>query len=134
MSDFDLSELDTRVLSALTSAFPVSQSPYCDVAAELGAAEVDVLDSADKLRQIGSIVRVAAVFPDLASVTGSDSQADADLAEVISFDLPFGEHPYAEVAAQLALRGTQIEEAEVIGRIREWLADGTVSAVVALTA
>jgi DNA-binding Lrp family transcriptional regulator len=132
MSDFDLSELDARVLSELTSAFPVSESPYCDLAAQLGADEIDVVNSAEKLREIGAITRVAALFADIASVTGG-SQADADVAEVISSDLPYSEHPFDEVAAQLELRGTQIDGPQVITRIREWLADGTVSAVRALT-
>lgn len=133
MSDFDLSELDTRVLAELTRAFPVSESPYCDVAALLGASEIDVVNSAEKLREIGAITRVAAIFADLASVISAGSQVDADIAEVVSADLPYGEHPFAEVAAQLELRGTQVDGAEVIARIREWLADGTVSALLALT-
>jgi DNA-binding Lrp family transcriptional regulator len=133
MSDFDLTELDTRVLARLTSAFPVSESPYCDIAAELGESESDVLNSAEKLRQIGSISRIVAVFPEVAVVLGADSQTDADIAEIIAFDLPYSEHPFDEVAAQLELRGTQITGAEIIARIREWQADGTVSAVVALT-
>jgi len=133
MNDFDLTELDTRVLAELTRAFPVSESPYCDVAGVLGAAEVDVVNSAEKLREIGAITRVAAVFPDAARVISEGSQTDASIAELISSDLPFSEHPFAEVAAELALRGTQVEGADVIARIGEWLADGTVSAVVALT-
>jgi DNA-binding Lrp family transcriptional regulator len=133
MSDFDLTELDTRVLAELTKAFPVSESPYCDLAAVLGATEIDVVNSAEKLREIGAITRVTAIFPDSAGVIGEGSQTDADIAEIVSSDLPYGEHPFAEVAAQLELRGTQVEGAEVIARIREWLADGTVSAVLALT-
>ena len=133
MSDFDLTELDTQVLAELTKAFPVSESPYCDVAAVLGATEIDVVNSAEKLREIGAIARVAAVFTDAARIIREGSKADADIAEIVSSDLPYGEHPFAEVAAQLVLRGTQVEGAEVIARIREWLADGTVSAVVALT-
>ena len=133
MSDFDLAELDTRVLAELTKAFPVSESPYCDLATVLGAREMDVLNSAEKLRQLGVITRVAAIFPRGASAVGEGSQTDADIAQIVSFDLPFSEHPFAEVAAQLELRGTQVEGGEVIARIREWLADGTVSAVRALT-
>ena len=133
MDDFDLSELDARVLEALKNAFPVSQSPYCDLAAELGATEVDVLNSAEKLRQIGAIGRVAVVFGQLDSLVGASSQEDADLAQIVSFDLPWGEHPYAEVAAQLELRGVQMEEADVIARIGQWLSDGTASAIRALS-
>jgi DNA-binding Lrp family transcriptional regulator len=133
MSDLDLTELDTQVLAALKSAFPVSESPYCDLAAELGAAEIDVVNSAGKLRQTGVITRIVAIFSETASVIIEGSQTDSDIAEVISFDLPFSEHPFDEVAAELALRGTQIEGAQIVARVREWLADGTVRAVVALT-
>lgn len=129
MSDFELSKLDSSVLTALKRGFPVSQSPYCDIAADLGVAEIDVLNSAEKLREVGAVTRIAAVFSRTVGV--QSSQADADLAEVVAFDLPWGEHPYAEVAAQLELRGTQLEEAQVIERLREWVADGTVSGVVA---
>ena len=76
---------------------------------------------------------MAAIFPGGADAVGEDSQVDADIAQIVSFDLPFSEHPFDEVAAQLELRGTQVEGDEVITRIREWLADGTVSAVRALT-
>lgn len=130
MNDFALSALDARVLAALQRGFPVSQSPYCDIAAELGVAEIDVLNSAEKLREIGAVTHIAAVFP--RPIGGECSQVDADLAEIVSADLPWGEHPYAEVAAQLQLRGSQVEETQVIDRIREWLLDGTVSSVSAL--
>ena len=133
MSDTELSEQDTRVLEALTSGFPVSQSPYCDLGAELGISETDVLDSAGKLRETGAIVRIAAAFANVELLLGGASQEDADLAEALSFDLPYSEHPYAEVAAMLELRGTEIDEAAVIQRLREWLLDGTVSEVVALS-
>ena len=133
MSDFDLTELDIRVLAQLTSAFPVSESPYCDVAALLGDSEIDVVNSAEKLREIGAITRVAAIFADAATVIRDGSQIDADIAEIVSSDLPFGEHPFDEVAAMLELRGTQVIGADVVARILEWLSDGTVSAVRALT-
>ena len=132
MSDFDLSELDTRVLAAMQSGFPVSVSPYCDLAAELGASESNVLNSAEKLRETGAVARIAVVFSHPDTFAASATTDDADLALLVSFDLPWSEHPFTEVAAQLELRGIQMEPAEVIERVREWLLDGTASEVVAL--
>jgi len=133
MSDFDLTQLDTRVLAALQMGFPVSESPYCDLAAELGASESDVLNSAEKLRQVGAVARIAVVFSDPEAFAASASDADADLAQLVTFDLPWSEHPFAELSAQLELRGVQMEPDEVIERIRQWLVDGTASEVVALS-
>jgi DNA-binding Lrp family transcriptional regulator len=133
MSDMDLSELDARVLAALKRGFPVSQSPYCDIAAELGVSEIEVLNSAGKLRETGAIARIVAVFPNAEAMLNGRFEESADLAQILSFDLPWSEHPYAEVAAQLELRGIEIDEAQIIARIREWLSAGIVSEVVALT-
>ncbi|MDR3687182.1 MAG: Lrp/AsnC family transcriptional regulator [Coriobacteriia bacterium] len=133
MSEFDLTPLDTRVLAALQSGFPVSESPYCDLAAELGASESDVLNSAEKLRETGAVARIAVIFSDPDAFASGASVEDADLAQLVSFDLPWSEHPFTEVAAQLELRGISMEPAEVIERVRDWLLDGTASEVVALS-
>jgi hypothetical protein len=131
MSDNDLTELDERILAALVSGFPVSQSPYCDLGAELGISEIEVLNSAGMLRQTGAIARIAVAFPDPEASMVEASAGDVELMQVVSFDLPWSEHPYAEVAALLEMRGVDIDEAGVIDRIRAWLADGTASEVVA---
>jgi hypothetical protein len=131
MGDNDLTELDERILEALVSGFPVSQSPYCDLGAELGISEIEVLNSAGMLRQTGAIARIAVAFPDPEASMVEASAGDVELMQVVSFDLPWSEHPYAEVAALLEMRGVDIDEAGVIDRIRAWLADGTASEVVA---
>ena len=129
MIEFDLSPLDIQVLAALRDGFPVSQSPYCDIAEELGASEIDVLNSAEQLRQTSALECIAVVFPDMESVLRAASPQDVDLIELVSVDLPWGEHPYAEVAAQLQLRGVQLEEADVLARIRKWIAQGSATGV-----
>lgn len=58
----ELSELDRRVLGAIQSGFPVSQSPYCDLGEALGVPEMDVLNAVLCLRETGVIRRVGAVF------------------------------------------------------------------------
>jgi len=131
MGDSDVSDFDRRVLGALRDGFPVSQSPYCDIAAQVGCLEIDVLNSAMKLREIGVLGPICAQFA--RPVAESDETADdsAVLAELLSFDVPWGEHPYAEIAAQLSLRGIDRDEAWVLEQMAAWLRDGTISRLAA---
>ena len=115
-------------------SFPVSESPYCDLAASLDASEIDVLSAVLELRECGRIDRVAAEFADFDRFVETAAQDDADLAILVGTDLPTGEHPYAEVAAQLQLRGTDRTAEWVLARLGEWIADGTVVRVAALPA
>ena len=124
----ELSELDRRLLAAIEERFPVAQSPYCDLGAELGVLETDTLDSVLKLRGLGEVQAIAAEFdPGTDRLAFSDE--DAALAAAITFDLPWGEHPYAEIAAQLALQGIERDEAWVLARLQGWLDDGTVARI-----
>lgn len=126
MSDAATDELMLRVFMSVVSGFPVSESPYCDMAAELGVSELDVLSAALELRECGRLARIAAEFEDLEGFLAGASMEDADLALLVSTDLPTGEHPYAEVAAQLQLRGIDTSADDVIARLLGWIADGTV--------
>ena len=96
------------------------------------ATEIDVLSAVLELRECGRIARVAAEFADLDGFVKTAPQDDADLAILVGTDLPTGEHPYAEVAAQLQLRGVDRTAEWVLARTREWIADGTVVRVAAL--
>ena len=134
MSGTDQASLTDRVFAALLSGFPVSESPYCDLGAELGASEIDVLAETLGLRECGRIARIAADFADFDGFVASASPDDADLAILVSVDLPTGEHPYDEIAAQLQLRGVDQTAEWVVERVNAWLADGTVLTVAARAA
>lgn len=131
MSDIGNSDLAARVLAQVLGGFPVSESPYCDLGAVLGESEIDVLSAVLELRECGSIARISAYFTDLEGFTATASQEDADLAALIGADLPTGEHPYAEIAAQLEQRGIDETEDWVLARVLGWMADGTVIKVAA---
>lgn len=133
MTDTELTDLDRRVLAAIEERFPVTQSPYCDVAASLGASEIDVLNSAEKMRETGAISRITVLFFDHSDfLAGGPDEADVALAELVLFDLPWSEHPFAELAAELSLRGIERDEAWVLERVSAWLADGTVVGISAV--
>ncbi len=132
MSD-EVTELIEEVFARVTASFPVSESPYCDLGAELGANEIDVLGAVLELRECGRIESIAAEFADLERFVAMGAADDVDLAILASSDLPTGEHPYAELAAQLQLRGVDRTEDWVTARLRAWVADGTVVRVAART-
>jgi hypothetical protein len=127
-------DLSDRVFARVVVSFPVSESPYCDLAASLDATEIDVLSAVLELRECGRIDRIAAEFTDFDNFVDTAPQDDADLAILVGTDLPTGEHPYAEVAAQLQLRGTDRTTDWVLARLGEWIADGTVVRVAAVAA
>lgn len=130
MSD-EVTELIENVLVRILDGFPVSESPYCDLGDELGANEIDVLGAVLELRECGRISCIAADFDNLDRFVAMAAADDVDLAVLASTDLPTGEHPYAELAAQLQLRGVDRTPEWVIGRLRDWLAEGTVIRVAA---
>jgi hypothetical protein len=134
MSDTDSAVLSERVFERILVSFPVSESPYCDLGAELGASEIDVLSTALELRECGRVLAIAAVFADFEGFIASAPQDDADLALLVGTDLPTSEHPYAEIAAQMQLRGIDQTATWVMARLHAWLADGTVLRVTAQTA
>jgi len=131
MSGVEPTDLTARVFARVVESFPVSESPYCDLGIALGASEIDVLSTILELRECGSILRIGAEFADLDGFIATSSQEDADLALLVGTDLPTGEHPYAEVAAQLQLRGVDETAEWILARLTGWIADGTVLKVAA---
>ncbi|WP_135362830.1 siroheme decarboxylase subunit beta [Halosimplex halophilum] len=67
----DLSALDRRVLLEVQGGFPLSATPYRDVAAAVDAPVADVLASVEKLLADGCIKRIGCVVNHL--VTGFDA-------------------------------------------------------------
>jgi len=130
----EVAELIENLFARVVVSFPVSESPYCDLGEELGANEIDVLGAMLQLRERGRIARVAADFADLERFVATATDDEADLAILASADLPTGEHPYAELTAQLQLRGVDCTTEWVLARLDEWMADGTVVRVSARAA
>lgn len=56
-----LSELDRRLLNDFQQDFPLSATPYTDMARSLGVTEEEVLARLHELKQAGAISRVGAV-------------------------------------------------------------------------
>ena len=67
----DLSALDRRLLLAIQDGFPLSLTPYADIAADLDVEVEAVLDSVERLRENGCIKRIGCVVNHV--VTGFDS-------------------------------------------------------------
>lgn len=57
-----LNELDRRLLNDFQRDFPLSATPYADMAGQLGVSEQEVIDSLQALKEQGAISRVGAVF------------------------------------------------------------------------
>ncbi len=58
----DFSPLEQRLLNDFQHDFPLSPTPFADIAAELGVSEEEVLNTLDALRSRGLISRVGPVF------------------------------------------------------------------------
>ena len=58
----DFSPLERRLLNDFQHDFPLSPTPFADIAAELGVSEEEVLNTLDALRSRGLISRVGPVF------------------------------------------------------------------------
>jgi len=56
-----LNNLERRLLNDYQHNFPLSPTPYADIARELGVSEAEVLDVLARLRQQGAVSRVGAV-------------------------------------------------------------------------
>ncbi|WP_436923723.1 siroheme decarboxylase subunit beta [Halosimplex amylolyticum] len=76
----DLTELDRRVLLEVQEGFPLTATPYRDVAEAVGAPVADVLDSVERLLADGCIKRIGCVVNHLA--TGFDANC------MVVWDLP----------------------------------------------
>jgi DNA-binding Lrp family transcriptional regulator len=60
--DAGLTALDFRLLNDYQHDFPLSPTPYADMARELGVSEAEVLEALTRLRAAGAISRVGAVL------------------------------------------------------------------------
>ena len=128
-ADVSLSDLEVALLAAVGEAFPVSWAPYCDLAEAVGASEVDALNAVLELRETGLIGRVGAEFNDetLAGIALDD--AEQALAFLLEGDIPYGEHPYAELAEMLQMQGIDVEETWVLARTHTWIESGVIRAI-----
>ena len=57
----ELTELDRRLLNDFQQDFPLSPTPYADMARDLGVTEADVLARLKALKSAGAVSRVGAV-------------------------------------------------------------------------
>ena len=57
----ELTELDRRLLNDFQQDFPLSPTPYADMARNLGVSEAEVLARLEALKSAGAISRVGAV-------------------------------------------------------------------------
>ncbi|NUB90639.1 Lrp/AsnC family transcriptional regulator [Haloterrigena sp. SYSU A558-1] len=67
----DLSALEAELLLAIQDGFPLSATPYRDIAAEIGYAVGDVLEGVERLVETGCIKRIGCVINHV--VTGFDA-------------------------------------------------------------
>jgi len=79
----DLSALDADLLLAIQDGFPLSATPYRDVADDIGADVDDVLDAVERLLADGCIKRVGCIVNHV--VTGFDANC------MVVWDVPDGE-------------------------------------------
>lgn len=56
-----LTELDRRLLNDFQQDFPLSPTPYADIARDLGVTEAEVLARLETLKNAGAVSRVGAV-------------------------------------------------------------------------
>ena len=61
MRSAELSELERRLLNDFQQDFPLSPTPYADIARELDVSESEVLACLDALKRAGTVSRVGAV-------------------------------------------------------------------------
>ena len=57
----ELTELDRRLLNDFQQDFPLSPTPYADIARDLGVTEAEVLARLEALKNAGAVSRVGAV-------------------------------------------------------------------------
>lgn len=56
------SPLEQKLLDNYQRDFPLSATPFADIAAELGVSETEVLETFDSLKSRGSIGRIGGIF------------------------------------------------------------------------
>lgn len=88
-----LSGFERRLVNDFQRGFPLSPTPYAEIAAELGVDEADVIASLKKLKAQGIVSRVGAVFrpnrvgvSTLAAMRVPADQIDAVAAVISDYD------------------------------------------------
>lgn len=62
MQNSELTRIERRLLNDFQHDFPLSPTPYADIARELGVSEAEVLATLTSLQQQGAVSRVGAVL------------------------------------------------------------------------
>ncbi len=92
----DLSEFEAELLLEIQSGFPLSRTPYADIAATLDADVPDVVAGIERLLDAGCIKRIGCVVNHI--VTGFDSNCmvvwDVDDEELDERGVAVGDLPY----------------------------------------
>ena len=105
----DLTPLDRRVLLETQEGFPLTATPYGDVAEAVGAPVTDVLDSVERLRADGCIKRIGCVVNHL--VTGFDANCmvvwDVPNEELDDRGVSVGRLPYVTLCYHRPRRSEQ---------------------------
>ncbi|MDP6787072.1 MAG: Lrp/AsnC family transcriptional regulator [Rhodospirillales bacterium] len=88
-----MDDLDRQLLDHYQRGFPLSPSPYADVAEHLGVGEGDVIGALERLRREGAIARLGAVVRPgamgagtLAAMTVPDERIEEVAALVNGYD------------------------------------------------
>jgi DNA-binding Lrp family transcriptional regulator len=94
-----MNTLDKRLLNEFQRGFPLTPSPYADIARRLGVSEAEVLARLDALQRTGAVSRVGAVLrPNTVGVStlAAMSVPAADLERVAQLvsDYPEVNHNY----------------------------------------
>ena len=58
----DLTALDKEVLNQIQKSFPLTATPYADLASAMGVSEQEVMDSISKMKKAGIIRRIGGIF------------------------------------------------------------------------
>ena len=61
MHHADLTDIERRLLNDFQHDFPLSPTPYADIAQSLGVSEAEVLATLARLKDAGAVSRVGAV-------------------------------------------------------------------------
>ena len=62
MESLQLNSLEKRVLNEFQHNMPLSEQPYLEMAQQLGVSEANLLQTLEKLKALGAISRIGAVF------------------------------------------------------------------------
>jgi DNA-binding Lrp family transcriptional regulator len=61
MTAVELNDWERRLLNEFQHDFPLSPTPYADIARELGVGEAEVLEALARLKEVGAVSRIGTV-------------------------------------------------------------------------